>query len=102
MKNLINSMELISFTYTNSNNNTLNKFGIEYSYIAMNNMLKSTNNNIKNIEINKTLGIAIDWNWGCILSTLIFVGSWIAVIGGDYYVPATLVVLRVYGFLHLA
>ncbi len=54
------------------------------------------------MEINKTLGIAIDWNWGCILSTLIFVGSWIAVIGGDYCVPAILVVLRVYGFLHLA
>ncbi len=49
----------------NSNNNTLYKFGLEYSYIAlaMNNMLKSTNNNIKNIEINKTLGIAINWNW---------------------------------------
>ena len=56
MKNLINSMELISFTYMNSNNNTLNKFGIEYSYIAiaMNNILKLTNNNIKNMEINKT------------------------------------------------
>ncbi len=56
MKNLINSIELISFTYMNSNNNTLNKFGIEYSYIAlaMNNILKLTNNNIKNMEINKT------------------------------------------------
>ncbi|WP_287960018.1 hypothetical protein [Acidiplasma sp.] len=65
MKNLINSMELISFTYTNSNNNTLNKFGIEYSYIAlaMNNILKLTNNNIENMEINKTIGITIDYNW---------------------------------------
>ncbi len=72
MKNLINSMELISFTYMNSHNNTLNKFGIEYSYIAlaMNNMLKSTNNNIKNIEINKTLGIAIDNELNCILTIL--------------------------------
>ncbi|WP_287960019.1 hypothetical protein [Acidiplasma sp.] len=56
----------------NSHNNTLNKFGIEYSYIAlaMNNMLKSTNNNIKNININKTLGIAIDNELNCILTIL--------------------------------
>ena len=56
----------------NINNNTLNKFGIEYSYIAlaMNNMLKLTNNNIKNININKTLGIAIDNELNCILTIL--------------------------------
>ncbi|WP_201779309.1 hypothetical protein, partial [Acidiplasma aeolicum] len=83
MKNLINSMELISFTYMNSNNNTLNKFGIEYSYIAlaMNNMLKSTNNNIKNMEINKTVGIAIDWGWMCDLSILLEVIAAIDLIG---------------------
>ena len=71
MKNLINTIELISLYYMNSNNNTLNKFGIEYSYIAlaMNNMLKLTNNNIKNMEINKTLGIltvAAAWYFLCL------------------------------------
>ncbi|EQB73757.1 MAG: hypothetical protein AMDU4_FER2C00041G0001, partial [Ferroplasma sp. Type II] len=51
----------------NSNNNTLNKFGIEYSYIAsaMNSMLKSTNNGIKNISISESNGIIIDANWWC-------------------------------------
>ena len=83
MKNLINSIELISFTYMNSNNNTLNKFGIEYSYIAlaMNNMLKSTNNNIENMEINKTIGIAIDDNWNCIISIIGFVFVGLLTIG---------------------
>ncbi len=77
IKNLINSIELISLNYMNSNNNTLYKFGLEYSYIAlvMNNMLKSTNNNIKNMEIDKTLGIAIDWNWNCINSVLVLAGT---------------------------
>ncbi len=72
MKTLINSIELISFGYMNSNNNTLNKFGIEYSYIAiaMNNMLSSTNNNIKNMQINGTYSILIDYNWGCIDSLI--------------------------------
>ena len=67
IKNLINTIELISLNYMNSNNNTLYKFGMEYSYIAlaMNNMLKLTNNNIKNMEINKTIGIAIDWSTLC-------------------------------------
>ncbi len=69
MKTLINNIELISFIYMNSNNNTINKFGIEYNYIAiaMNNMLKLTDNNIKNITINKTSAIAIDYNWWCLL-----------------------------------
>ena len=68
IKNLINSIELIPLNYMNSNNNTLYKFELEYSYIAlaMNNMLKLTNNNIKNMEIDKTIGIAIDANYGCI------------------------------------
>ncbi len=68
MKTLINSIELISFGYMNSNNNTLNKFGIEYSYIAtaMNSMLGFTNNNIKNMQINGTESILIDYNWNCI------------------------------------
>ncbi len=65
MKTLINNIELISFSYMNSNNNTLNKSGIECNYIAtaMNNMSGFTDNNIKNMEINKTNAIAIDWNW---------------------------------------
>ncbi len=39
----------------NSNNKTINKFGIEYSYIvlSMNNMLKLTSNNIKKVIILK-------------------------------------------------
>ena len=28
----------------------------------MGNMLKSTNNGIKNVSIDKTIGIAVDWN----------------------------------------
>ncbi|WP_287961446.1 hypothetical protein [Acidiplasma sp.] len=82
IKNLINSMKLISLNYMNSNNNTLNKFGLEYSYIAlaMNNMLKSTNNNIKNININKTIGIAIDYNQDCIIG-LVFLGMAVVSVG---------------------
>ena len=38
--------------------------------MAMNNMLKDTNNNVKNMEINKTESIIIDWNWSCILSMI--------------------------------
>ncbi len=59
----------------NSNNKTINKFGMEYLYIvlSMNNMLKLTNNNIKNIEINKTVGVAIDNNWNCIINIISFV-----------------------------
>ena len=85
IKNLINSIELISLNYMDINNNTLYKFGLEYSYIAlaMNNMLKSTNNNIKNMEIDKTVGIAIDDELNCILTILaeilIIVGIAIAI-----------------------
>ncbi len=81
MKTLINNIGLISFNYMNSNNNTINKFGIEYSYIAMamNNMLKLTNNNIKNITIDKTNAIAIDDNWACIDSVAA------AFIGGGWF-----------------
>jgi len=79
MKTLINNIELISFSYMNSNNNTINKFGIEYNYIAlaMNNMLRFTNNNVKSVEINKTIGIAIDDNWNCIITLIgfVFIGS---------------------------
>ena len=65
MKNLINSIKLISINYMFSTNNTMHKFGIGYSYItmAMGAMLKSTDNNVKNMEINQTNAIAIDWNW---------------------------------------
>ena len=72
MEKLINSIKLISFNYMYSSNKTVDKFGIEYSYIAsaMGNMLKSTNNGIKNVNIDKTIGIAVDWNWGCIDATI--------------------------------
>ncbi len=77
MKTLINSIESISFGYMNSNS-TLNKFGIEYSYIttAMNSMLGFTNNNIKNMQINGTESIVIDYNLVCIFS---FLGTVLAV-----------------------
>ncbi len=70
MKNLINSKKLISINYMFSTNNTMHKFVIEYSCIAtaMGTMLKSTDNNVKNMEINETVGIAIDWNWMCTVS----------------------------------
>ncbi len=72
MKTLINSIELISMNYMGSSNNTMHKFGMEYGYIAlaMGNMLKNTNNNIKNVEIDKTESIIIDYNWNCILSMI--------------------------------
>lgn len=62
MKILINNIELISFSYMNLNNNALDKFGIEYSYIvlAINNMLGFTNN-IKDITIDKTNTTDLDW-----------------------------------------
>lgn len=57
-----------------STNNTEHKFGIKYSYIAiaMNDTLKLINNKIKNIEINKTVGIAIDDNWLCAVQMVFY------------------------------
>ena len=82
MKTLINSIELISMNYMGSSNNTMHKFGIEYGYIAlaMGNMLKSTNNNIKKIEINHTESIIIDYNWWCIVLATAFLVTWGAAI----------------------
>ncbi len=70
MKTLINSIELISMNYMGSSNNTMHKFGMEYGYIAlaMNNMLKDTNNNIKNVGINGTDSIIMDYSWPCIVA----------------------------------
>ncbi len=92
MEKLINSIKLVSFNYMYFSNKTLDRFGIEYSYIAsaMNSMLKSTNNGIMNIGIDKTIEIAIYWTWACVFSIMVFIGSWIAVFGGALYVPATL------------
>jgi len=89
MKTLINNIELISFSYMNSNNNTIDKFGIEYNYIAlaMNNILGFTNNNIKNINIDKTNAIAIDWNWGNIIE----------IFGGGIGFEVTLVAFLIFG-----
>ncbi|EQB70933.1 MAG: hypothetical protein AMDU4_FER2C00210G0001 [Ferroplasma sp. Type II] len=74
MEKLINSIKLISFNYMYSGNRTLDRFGIEYSYIAsaMNGMLKSTNNGIKNIGIDKTVGIAIDYNEASCIFTIAY------------------------------
>ncbi|MCL4312294.1 MAG: hypothetical protein M1462_07730, partial [Candidatus Thermoplasmatota archaeon] len=83
MEKLINSIKLISFNYMYSSNKTLNRFGIEYSYIAtaMGNMLKSTNNEIKNVNIDKTVSILIDWSYICDLSVLLEIVSVIGLIG---------------------
>ena len=83
MKNLINSIKLISINYMFSTNNTMHKFGIEYSYIAtaMGTMLKSTDNNVKNMEINQTVGIAIDWNIWCDLTIVTLIIAFVLIIG---------------------
>ena len=62
----------------------MHKFGIEYGYIAlaMNNMLKDTNNNVKNMEIDKTESIIIDWNWSCVLSMIETIMTLASIIGG--------------------
>ena len=75
MEKLINCITLISFSYMYSSNKTLDRFGIEYSYIAsaMGNMLKSANNGIRNVNVDKIIGIAIDWN--CINSILELAGT---------------------------
>ncbi len=92
MKTLINSIELISMNYMGSSNSTMHKFGIEYGYIglAMGNMLKNTNNNIKNIEINKTNAISIDANWWYVLALIGYIGAWIVQIISALGIPATL------------
>ena len=90
MKILINSIELISMNYMGSNNNTMHKFGIEYGYIAlaMGNMLKDTNNNIKNTTINKTESIIIDYNKLCVLGLIVLgmavVGAAAAIFTGGF------------------
>ncbi len=107
MKTLINSIELISMNYMGSSNNTMHKFGIEYGSIAlaMGNMLKDTNNNIKNTTINKTESIIIDWNWGCInaivWAVIAFLGI-LAVIAAFASAPFTGGVSAVAGLFFLA
>ena len=105
MKKLINNIQLVSTAYMNSNNNilekqliknnlglvlpghinsnsTVNKFGTEYSYIAiaMNTMLGFTNNHVKNINVNGNYGIVIDYNWNCIITLIGFVSIGILII----------------------
>ena len=79
MKNLINSIKLISINYMFLTNNTMHKFGIEYSYIAtaMGTMLKSTDNNVKRMEINEREGIAIDDNWWYAVQIVFYALAWI-------------------------
>ncbi len=86
MKTLINSIELISMNYMGSSNNTMYKFGMEYGYIAlaMGNMLKDTNKNIKNIEVDGTNAIAIDWNFGC---DLVVVGTILLILSLIIFFP---------------
>ena len=88
MKALINSIYLSSLYYMNSNNITMHKFGIENNYIsmAMNSMLGKTNNTVKNMEINSTNAMVVDYNWWCIvLITALVAGGILAVLG----TPAT-------------
>ncbi len=86
MKTLISSIELISMNYMGSSNNTMYKFGMEYGYIAlaMGNMLKDTNKNIKNIEVDGTNAIAIDWNFGC---DLVVVGTILLILSLIIFFP---------------
>ncbi len=58
-------------------NNTMRRFGIEYSYIVIgkDDILKSINGNIKNTGISQTNAIAIVWNSGCIVSLVSFAFS---------------------------
>ena len=80
MKNLINSLYLLSMYYMSSNNITMHKFGIENNYIsmAMNTMLGKTNNTIKSMNVSETNAIVMDYTFNCILSIitiiLIFLG----------------------------
>ena len=92
MEKLINSIKLISFNYMYSSNKTLDRFGIEYSYIAsaMNSMLKSTNNGIKNVNISESNGIIIDANWWCVVAIIGYIGAWAIEIIGALSIPATL------------
>ena len=92
MKNLINSIKLISINSMFSTNNTMHKFVIEYSCIAtaMGTMLKSTDNNVKSMEINETVGITIDNNWWCALAIIGYIIAWIVLIGSALSIPATL------------
>ncbi len=88
MKNLINSKKLISINYMFSTNNTMHKFVIEYSCIAtaMGTMLRSTDNNVKSMELNETVGIAIYYNKDCILGIIFLamtvIGAGAAIISG--------------------
>ena len=59
---------------------------MEYGYIAlaMGNMLKDTNKNIKNIEVDGTNAIAIDWNFGC---DLVVVGTILLILSLIIFFP---------------
>jgi hypothetical protein len=100
MEKLINSIKLISFNYMYSSNKTLDRFGIEYSYIAsaMGNMLKSTNNGIKNISIDKAVGIAIDWTWGCIITTGFYIATIVLIVLAAIFVwPVSISLISIFG-----
>ena len=66
----------------------MHKFGIEYSCIAtaMGTMLRSTDNNVKSMELNETVGIAIYYNKDCILGIIFLamtvIGAGAAIISG--------------------
>ena len=65
----------------------------------MNNMLKDTNKNIKNMEINKTESIIIDYNWICILSVLSLIVFILGVIAFPIAATATLLYLILGGLV---
>ena len=87
-----------------STNNTMHKFGIEYSYIAMamGNMLKSTDNSVKNMEINETNAIAIDWNWMCTVAVVgLIAGVLMLLLPGVGLVFDSMLVFWVYNALFI-
>ena len=110
VRNYLNSIKLISFNYMYFSNKTLDRFGIEYSSIAsaMGSMLKSTNNEIKNVSIDKTVSILIDWSYISDLSVLLEIVSVIGLIGsaaalvgatGGLAIPIISLVISVIGLI---
>ena len=101
MKSLIGDVKLVALDYKFSGNSTLNKFGIEYSHIAMamNSMLGFTNNHVKNINVNGTYSIILDFNWWCVLALSVFIASMLLAIIFPLALGASLIAIIAYGSL---
>ena len=105
MKSLISDVKLVAFNYMFSGNSTLNKFGIEYSYIAMamNSMLGFTNNHIKDINVNGTYGVVIDYSWLCIVAIVGLAASiGMMLLPGVGLIFSSMMVFWIYNGLFLA